>query len=596
MRAKDYVLLGLFCLVLYGYSWVSGRALTMHESRLPQNARQMLCEGNWVLPMSGERPWLERPPLPNWCVMVSDWVFRRSNSMAVVRVPSGVMGTIVVLLAAWVTAKWFGRGMGIVAGLVLATSYEFYLFSCRAEDDIYLAGLVMGCVTLFVGERWGTFREELREDASGEGRGLGEVGQFEKLRFWGWRGWKVLAFFVLLGVSNLAKGPLVGTAEVGVTIGAYVLWSRDWRTLRKYLWLWGILIFAALALWWPIAAYRRFPDVWDNWLFDYQNRGTGPSDYREPVWYYGLTMLWVMLPWTPAMLIGLWDCFKEARRRDAFVEKFLICWALGPIVVMSIPARKHHHYLVPMLAPWAILAARGLVPIAKELTAGKGPAWIRSPLFGALAVGLPGAIALVMLRHKLPGPAWGGVMLAGVWMLAVMIWYVGGWKKNAGVMLAAVVFGLSVGYCWGQSVIPEAGDNALGDVAFLEKVRKAVPGDKPLVINAHVGTLEFFRNQFYLREDAVLVHNLSYLRDERIRWPEVYLITRFGDAEKLAQLGEAEVVVQSEKGHREKSPKERFTLFRLRFKPDLVRYPATQPIGVLQGLERAPGPWLGSPL
>ena len=43
---------------------------------------------------------------------------------------------------------------------------------------------------------------------------------------------------------------------------------------------------------------------------------------------------------------------------------------------------------------------------------------------------------------------------------------------------------------------------------------------------------DFFRIQFTL-PDAVLLHNLSYLRDQNITAPEVYVITRARDQAKL---------------------------------------------------------------
>src|SRR5574341_938662 len=66
LHLRDYLLLMGFTLVLFGYSLVSGRPLTMHEARLPQTAREMQITGDYLFPTSGGRPWLERPPLPHW--------------------------------------------------------------------------------------------------------------------------------------------------------------------------------------------------------------------------------------------------------------------------------------------------------------------------------------------------------------------------------------------------------------------------------------------------------------------------------------------------------------------------------------------------
>ena len=54
-------------------------------------------------------------------------------------------------------------------------------------------------------------------------------------------------------------------------------------------------------------------------------------------------------------------------------ERFLWCWAWVGLIVLSLPARKHHHYLVPIVTPWAILGALGLLPVGRLLLARETP-------------------------------------------------------------------------------------------------------------------------------------------------------------------------------------------------------------------------------
>src|SRR6266550_3951258 len=151
LRSIDLGWLGLLCILLFGYSMVSGRPLSLHEARLPELSREMMRSGDWLIPRSGGRPWLERPPLPHWVtIAVSAMLGQRSDQVWVVRLPAALAGMLVVLLTAWVAARWFGRWVGICSGLILATSYEFYAYSSLAEDDIFLAALVMTAMALFV--------------------------------------------------------------------------------------------------------------------------------------------------------------------------------------------------------------------------------------------------------------------------------------------------------------------------------------------------------------------------------------------------------------------------------------------------------------
>ncbi len=63
--SRDYLLLTLFCAVLFGTALVGGRYLTMHEAVLPQSAKEMYATGEWIVPTSAGRPWLERPLFRN---------------------------------------------------------------------------------------------------------------------------------------------------------------------------------------------------------------------------------------------------------------------------------------------------------------------------------------------------------------------------------------------------------------------------------------------------------------------------------------------------------------------------------------------------
>src|ERR1019366_9382957 len=122
--------------------------------------------------------------------------------------------------------------------------------------------------------------------------------------------------------------------------------------------------------------------------------------------YYAPALAVAMLPWTPACLIGLLatagktflrkpqtpDAPPDSTRQRAL--RLIWCWAMAPLILFSIPKGKHHHYLIPFLAPWAILAAFGVVEIGKWIMSRPGPRFLRSPLIGLCLFGFPAAIAL----------------------------------------------------------------------------------------------------------------------------------------------------------------------------------------------------------
>ncbi|MGD1277802.1 MAG: glycosyltransferase family 39 protein [Tepidisphaeraceae bacterium] len=573
LRWTDYLLLVAVCVPLFGYVAISGRPMTMHEARLPQCSREMLASGNWLIPMNGSRPWLERPPLPHWIMIAfAKAMGQHCDNEWSVRIPPAAMGLLIVLMTAAMAARWLGRGMGLVCGFAAASMYEFYYYCTLAEDDIFLAALVVGAIALFV-------RMEFFADPQLADRRLG---------FFAWRPWPVVAFFALLGLMNLAKGPLVGAILVLAVTGAFLLWQSDWQRMRRYVWLWGWLGAVILALAWHVLAYRRFPGYWDNLRYDFHESRL----FDEPWWYYGPQILGVALPWSPAALVGLWIAARSAWRDRSRPHRFLLCWAIVPIVILSIPHRKHHHYLLPCLPAWGMLAAMGLRPIVQQMFS--GPPWSRRPRVGLLVFGLPVAVLLIALLwlHKIPGPPAMSATLIVIWLACVWAFYYGLCTRRAGWLLAAILAGVGVAYDWGQTYLP---NDTVPDTQFLRQADAMVPRDKLLAINGAVGPLDFFRVQFYLRENALLLHNLSYLRSNQVHEPELYLIGRKYDLPALKEVGDAKVLLESAHSRRQKKPNQQLALFHLVFKPGLTRYPPP-PVSPMQAMERAPGPDCGPPL
>ncbi|MGD0138151.1 MAG: glycosyltransferase family 39 protein [Tepidisphaeraceae bacterium] len=598
LRWMDYGLLAGFCVALFGYVAISGRPLTLHEARLPECSREMMAQHNLLVPMDGDRPWLERPPFPHWCMIaVATVIGQACDNEWSVRIPPALAGLLIVVMVARMAAGWFGRGIGIIAGLLLATMYEFYAYSTLAEDDIFLALLVVAALALFV-------RMEFLIDPMVEDRRVGFTGR---------RPWRVVAFFVLLGLTNLAKGPAVGAAAVIGTIAAYflmpsILWQSGdfsvifhWppeqrRRARRYLWLWGILAAAAIALSWHIYVARLYPGP-GGYLANLRYDFSGTHEFDEPWWYYPVMLLGRGMPWTPAALVALALTARAAWHDRDRVMCFLWCWAIVPIVVLSIPHRKHHHYLVPSLAPWAILAALGVKPIAQLFF--KGLEWTRRPTFGLLAIGFPGTIALAILAWKrllspatdLHGQIESAAVVAVLLNCCVWAFYHGMWIKDGRWMLAAIVIGVGGGCSWAQTHLR---DDTVADTRFLRQdVEAAVPKDKLLAIDASIGPLDFFRVQFYLRGNALLLHNPSFLRSDRIHAADVYVVGSVQDLPVLKKLGETELIARSPRPLKENVPE--LALFHLTFSPDLKRYPPPA-VSPMQAMMRQPGPWCGPDL
>ena len=104
----------------------------------------------------------------------------------------------------------------------------------------------------------------------------------------------------------------------------------------------------------------------------------------------------------------------------------------------------------------------------------------------------------------------------------------------------------------------------MADTQFLrQEVEAKVPQDKLLAINAAIGPLDFFRVQFYLRGNALLLHNLSYLRSDRIHAPDAYVVGQVADLQPLESLGKVQIIAKSQRPKKVNVPP--LALFHLEF-------------------------------
>ncbi len=603
LKKTDWALLVGFCLLLFGFSMVSGRPLSMHEAVLPESAHEMLHDWDLVVPKKGGEPWLESPPLPQWVTVTLAAPFGRCDTHAVARLGPTLAATAIVVLFTWVTTLWFERRVALLSGFILATTCEFTRYAWLAEDEIFLCLLVTAALVAFAWVEFGRWpwNELHRPDAEGSSnQQTGEPSHSSRqaalssagdVRFFGRRPWPVTLFFFLFGLTNLAKGPLFGAVIVATAAGGFLLWNADWFRIRRYVWFWGWLLFVGLAVAWPLAAYWRYPDVLDLWFFDFGGRLNGQYEaINQPWWYYPVNLLWMLAPWTVVIPLGLRLTARKALRQRGSPERFLWCWALLVPLVYSLPHGKHHHYMLHALAPWAPLAAFGLLDLRQRLL--RVPSWLKNPAWSLLTLALPAVVTLVLLRDKLPNPLWLTWTLVAVCpFLALLI----GWGTNhrRDFVAAATLFGvLALGYAFGHWYAGRYVDKHRLDAAFLQQLAGRVPKDKPLVLDMSIGAHRSFLCLFYLDDRTIAVHNLSFLRDDRIVGDEAYVVTRWGNRDELARVGAWQLLAESPPGYKQRPRPDRLCLFRLKYHDSTRISSKGIRVSPMQAIDRVAGPFL----
>ncbi len=307
------------------------------EGRYAEIPREMLQRGEWVVPYLQGEPYLDKPPLFYWLVMLSyralgphDWAARLVPALA-------VHGCVLL------TYLLGRRGLGDRAAFCGATLLALAPGFAGMGRLLLLDGLLTFWMTLSLLALF----EALRGD---------------RLR-WGW--WLLSA--AACGLAVLTKGP-VALLLLAVPAWAYRrLAGGPWRVGRRALaaFLAAVL---AVALPWFVAVCVRLPDFATYFLWHHNVvRFLHPFDHIQPLWFYAPVLLFGLLPGTLLLVPFVRFLFsgtEEAARHRPPELGFLLLAGGWCVLFFSASGSKLPTYVLPAFPPLALafgqfLTARG---------------------------------------------------------------------------------------------------------------------------------------------------------------------------------------------------------------------------------------------
>ena len=336
MAWRQWLLVAGVAVVVCTFYLGGARSLTEHEIQVAGSARQMALDHQWLVPKIGDQPFLEKPLLPQWLVIASATLLGKFSETTA-RLPSALAGIGVVLVITWLALQWFGARVAIFTGLVQATSVYFITYARLCESDMNLAFIIVLALAVFVR------CESIGYTATMPHRLL------------------PMAFWALVGLSNLAKGLGFGPFLILVPCVSYLILRKDRAAwLRLVSWTgWGLAL--VLAFSWPILMARWYPEAVSLWREEIARRVQGAAGYQQPWYYYLTTVPWQLLPWTPALLLSAAASLTRAKGNARSADRFIWCWTITPIVLLSFCPGKHHHYIISCLCALSPLCALGLL-------------------------------------------------------------------------------------------------------------------------------------------------------------------------------------------------------------------------------------------
>ena len=324
---RDLLVLAAICFALFFWHLGDLPFYDRGEPREGLVVQAMYATGNWILPMINGDYIPFKPPLFHWFGVMVALAAGRVDEL-VTRFPSALFGLLGVLMTYYVGARWWSRNAGLLAGIVLATSFGWWDAATLTQVDMTLAFFISAALMLF----YFIYEQERARVA------------------------RSLALACLLALATLSKGPL-GVAVPCFVILIFLLLRRDLAFLKRLPLIPGTLLFLLVAAsWYGLAFWQGGTSFLRRQILDETLRtGVGSYGHHQPVYYFVPALFDNMLPWS-FFFPGL-AAFLYQKRRCLSEERMLypLVWFIAVFIFFSVALGKRGIYVLPLYPAASLL-------------------------------------------------------------------------------------------------------------------------------------------------------------------------------------------------------------------------------------------------
>jgi len=298
------------------------------EPRYAQVAREMRDTGEWILPHLNSDIYPDKPPIFFWLIAFFSF-FTAGVTEVSARMPSALAGVGCILLTYFLGKRLFNARAGLIAGLVLLTSSEFFWLGRRANIDMTLTLFILLALTFFY---LGLQEEKVAPTYC-------------------------IAPFLFMGLAVLTKGP-VGFLLPSLAMVSFLAVHRNLKYLKRVETLWGLMLFFGIVLAWVVPACLRGGEAYTQEILFSQNVNRFASDtasHARPFYYYLYVFPAGFSPWV-FLLPGafLWG-FSQSQKANRASFYFPFCWLTAIFIFFSLCSGKRELYLLPLYPAAALL-------------------------------------------------------------------------------------------------------------------------------------------------------------------------------------------------------------------------------------------------
>jgi len=392
------VLLVILCAAVYVPGLASLHPVDRDECRFAQSSRQMfeavtlepagtaalgaigdprttrdpdLHSGGLAIPMYGETPRLNKPPLTYWLQVCSAWVLTggdaSGDAMWMYRVPSAMCALLSVLALWRIGMGMFDPRVAVMGAAILAVSPMVVWDAHQARSDQLLL-LTVTVAQLALWRVW---------------TAVPEHAHWQSVRVrWLLPG----LFWAAITAGVLAKGP-IAPMVVGMTIVFLGWFGKDWSPLKRLHWPLGLLFVACVVGAWAGVVVQHFGlanylKILNREVLLRATVGSVEGHFAPPGTH---TVLLAVLMW-PGSLLTAWGVVRAVklglprreragapgsvtgrivrtvfdRHKGKRGEFYCLAWLLPGWIAFELVTSKLPHYTMPMYPAAALLSARAV--------------------------------------------------------------------------------------------------------------------------------------------------------------------------------------------------------------------------------------------
>jgi 4-amino-4-deoxy-L-arabinose transferase-like glycosyltransferase len=303
------------------------------EARYAEVVREMIVDGNWLVPHLNGFIYPDKPPLYFWLASGISILLGSISPLSFLII-NCLCAMALVILTFYFGKYLFDSQTGFWSGLVLLSSLLFLISFHIARMDILFTFLIVLAFYFFY-------------------RGYLE----QKYRFY-------YGYYLASALAVLCKGPF-GLILSFFPIVIFLILKSQKRQVMKFVLSKGTLLFGILVFGWLFLVYINGYDDLINNIFSKQILARTVNSFAQnrPFFYYLIISPLVFLPWFPFILRFI-RMKKKQWTQESYL--FLALWFVCGFTIISVVSCKIFIYLLPLLPPVALFLGRHLSNCKKK--------------------------------------------------------------------------------------------------------------------------------------------------------------------------------------------------------------------------------------